>query len=162
MKILIKTLKNSILLTGDYSEGYLCERDDDRLTLPPDRWVAVDISAYPIKEGYRPVTEEEKEKYLKPECAMFYFEKNYICVLDNKQWPDSFYIIPEDFNFEPVYRDVIDEDVGEMVMVKNFPNKEWQKREFIGIMADKTYLCWKEDYSNVVKWKYARIKEKAQ
>lgn len=158
MKLLTETGQNGDTYRGEYTDGCLHVSMDEKLNAPPNSWVVLDAAIYPKKEGYRPVTEEEMKEYDKPDCAMLYNSsaKKWVLTYPSCLTWDLrvFYIVPEDFSFEPVYRKVTEEDVGKMIEV----GSDGEEREFIGMTSNGRYLCWVPSKETASVWFYAKIK----
>ena len=148
-------------VTCDIGHGYLFSYGDKAIGNPKKSWVILDAKIYPIKDGYRPVTEEEMKKYNCPKCAMQigstggeYYDADPV-----PGWNfNNFYIVPEDFEFEPVYRKPINNDVGKIVEVRDYINSKWEKRKFVGVNREGKFLCWDKNMTYCFVWNRARIK----
>lgn len=94
-----------------------------------------------ILEGYRPVMAEEKEKYPKPDCALWWNdEHNKFDTVDKFNWGEqSKYFVPVDFKFEAPKKELTNEDAKNHPLVRAWNGNHQNEitGELIGVGTDR-------------------------
>ena len=123
----------------------------------PNCVLALDIKSTKIKNGYRLVSRDERERYLKPACALFLHDNDWIECICNGCWNSNLpYIVPTEFQFEPREPDA--RDIGKEAVFSDYADFRLANTEaYVGKTVTGKF-CGRAR-GIVRQYKYAKIKD---
>ena len=164
-------MKKMFIVKTDESGCTKYDLSPDEMVLPATMETALGnpinrdilVTCVVVPEGWRLVTEEEKKKYKKPECAKYWSEgaKEFVSTpFDAKHWEnDTIYIVPEDSVFESEWVTPTDEDakMRPEVKVRDYDNQPWETWKLVAVVDG--YMPFVTNHKGLsAQWRQCRMK----